>query len=609
MTLLTAAIGPHCRWLLLLCATCMATPANGALQAQSSAQQTVDLTLEEFVQRVVERNESVQARMLELEVNRRKARAEYGVFEPELFGAVSRESNRRENTTEQQQSQIGQNQFWERNNIYQGGIEALVPSGARVRLGYTLRDIQNSLQQGGFFTAPRTNGEYQTFFGLSVVQPLLKNAWYGGTMAAVRLAALSSDIAFQDYRRQLMLIVSTAEASYWNLYMAQEQVRFFEESVATAEKILGDNRARLEAGKGSELEMLEAEAGLALRRSRLSEAQQKRYEAANRVISLFSETVVANPAVIRAIDHPRVSDPQISYYEAWREAFESNPDYLIQRQKVLQESVRVGYARNQRLPELNLRGSYGLNGLGETPGQSWDDVQSQDFPSWSIGVEFRVPLVGGIKTAHELAAARLREKEAMILLREVETQIANALDTTIHKIRSARESVNSYETVARFTQNLLDSALARLDVGKIESRKVLEIETDVFEAKNSVVDAMVQFQRALLELELMQGAVLRGRSLELTQEELQARTAQLARRSRISDEQYARFIRDVQEEYYRKSPASRPIDTAGQATAREALYHQMGVWEATNIPPARVTSEIEDRLLETLRQQMNETQP
>src|SRR5206468_3835220 len=103
----------------------------------------------------------------------------------------------------------------------------------------------------------------------------------------VRLAALGSDIAFQDYRRQMMIIVSTAEASYWSLYLAQEQVRFFQESVATAEKILNDNRARVQAGKSSELEVLEAQAGLALRRSKLSEAEEKLYEAINKVLTLY----------------------------------------------------------------------------------------------------------------------------------------------------------------------------------------------------------------------------------------------------------------------------------------------------------------------------------
>ena len=45
-----------------------------------------------------------------------------------------------------------------------------------------------------------------------------------------------------------------------------------------------------------------------------------------------------------------------------------------QGKKVRQEELRVAYAKNQRLPQLDLKASYGLNGLGSTPGESWDDV-------------------------------------------------------------------------------------------------------------------------------------------------------------------------------------------------------------------------------------------
>src|SRR6266496_2204128 len=548
-----------------------------------------ELTLDVFLKRVLERNESLQAKMLEVEVNRRKALGEYGPFEPEVFGSVSREANRRQNTAEQQSSLSGAADFSERNNIYQGGLETLVPTGAKVRLGYTLRDLRNSLQgTTPVFGTPRggTNGEFQTFFGFSLTQPLLKNAWYPANLAGIRLAALASDVAFQEYRRQLMVVVSTAEASYWNLYMAQEQVRFFQDSVATAQKILNDNRERLQAGKSSELEVLQAEAALALRRSKLSDAEQKLYEASNRAISLYAETVIGTNRLVRAVDRPQIGGTNVVFFDAWKNACESNPDYLTQRKKALQESVRLAYAKNQRLPELDLKGSYGLNGLGETPASSWDDVGQGGFPSWSVGLEMRFPLAGGIKGRNELAAARLREKEALVSLQEIQSQIVNALDTALHKINSTRDSVHSYENVVSFNTNLLETALARLEVGKVESRKVLDIEADLFEARNSVVDALVQYQRALLEFDLVQGIILKKRDLELTQKELEAQTTRLLQNGRFTDQQYASVIRDVQLEYEKKSAPPRTTDTAAQAGARRALSEKMAEWPPTNRPPA-----------------------
>jgi outer membrane protein TolC len=206
----------------------------------------------------------------------------------------------------------------------------------------------------------------------------------------------------------------------------------------------------------------------------------------------------------------------------WQAAWQWNPDYQIQRFKVMQEANRLAYNRNQRLPELNVVGSYGFSGLGETPGDSWAAVETGDFPSWSVGLELRVPVAGGWKARHNLAAARLQYQAAELGLREIERQIANALDTALVKLRTARTSIEGYEGLVQYNRALLDSALARLEVGKLDSRRVLEIEADLFDARNRLLEARIQAQRAWLEVELVSGQLLLHRQLERDRQTLAA---------------------------------------------------------------------------------------
>ncbi len=537
--------------------------APAAMSANSGAKgQTMDagmvpltpseLSLSNLVQRVLERNETVQARALEFEINHRKFRAEYGVFEPTLYGSASEEVNNRQNNSEQAASQNGASVLHETNNLYEGGLESLIPTGARIRLGYTMSDLRNNIPPGLF--SPQTNGiqssQYQSFMGLTLTQPLLKDFGPKATMIGIRVAALSSKIAFQDYRKQLMTIISSAEATYWNLYLAQEQERFFQESIKTAEGILHDNRARLDAGKGSELEVLEAEAGLGVRQSKLEEAHQKTVEAVNRVLSLYAERApMGTNLAIRATDIP-VIGPELKNFSQMREdAFYLNPDLLTQEEKMEQDRLRLGYARNQRLPELNLKGSYGFNGYGLTPNDSMHFLEDADYKSWSFGLELRIPLLGGIKGRNELAAARLQLATSELAFRALQTEILNDMDSAWHKLQSARGIVESYQASVRYNKSLLDSALARLDAGKIESRKVFEIEADLFEAKNSVVDSLVRYQIAMLELQVIDGALLRGRNMDLTQDQLQLATQKFAKSYRIGDAQYQAAIKEMQRLY------------------------------------------------------------
>ena len=533
---------------------------------------TSDLTLNDLIRQVLQHNESIQQRILEMEIARRKHSAEKGIFEPEVVGSVDRVENFRE-TSSQEVGSLRVNQFKERNNIYNAGLEGLVPSGARVRLGYTLRDQFNNVNRNAALFGASSNGdftnqEYVAFMGVSATQPLLKNFGLTATLAGIRLAALASDIAFQEYRRQLMILISTAEASYWNLYMAQEQMLFFKESVGVAETLVKDNRTKVQAGKGSELEVLEAESGLALRRSKQSDARAKFFEAVNRLNALYAQTTAtASNALVVATDTPIVTDVPVSYFNSFVAATELNPDYLSQQKKIASENVRVAYAKNQRLPQLDLKASYGLNGLSDTHEDALADIERRSFPSFSVGVELRVPVTGGIKTRNELDAAKLRQKQALVGLKEIETQIGTALDTSMRKLRAAQDAIRNYETVVNYTKNLLDTQLARLDVGRVESRKVLETEADLFEARNSLVEAQVQYRRALLELELLEGTLLKSRNLDLTKRELESKTSLLLRHGAISDEQYDDFIQELQWQFQQKAA----LDPSTESRARQML--------------------------------------
>jgi outer membrane protein TolC len=524
--------------------------AAGAAAVPSGPERALGLT--EYLNLVVQNNESLQAKVLDVEIARRRARGAYGIFEPELAGGVMREYNKRENTAQEYAQSLNQSIFEERNVVYNAGLESLVPTGARVRLGYTLRDLQNNLQvaravnSGNFTNLP--DGEFQSFFGLTLTQPLLRNYGASATLAEIRIMALNSEIAYQEYRRQMMMVVSTAEASYWNLYLAQEQVRAFQESVTLSETVLSDAKARMDAGKGAELDVLEAQSALALRKSKLNEAAQKLNEAANQVAMLYGSapTQNTNYVAIRAADRPALLTNGISFFEAWRNTFDLNPDYLAQRQRCLLDGVRVAYANNQLLPQVDLKASYGLNGLGETPGESWDDIREADFRSWSVGVEVHIPLGGNIKARNERKAAQLSQRKSLIELKGIENQVANAAHTAVQKIRSREASVPDAEAVVTYVQTLLQTELERLRVGKVEARKALEVEASLLEAKNTLVETLVQYRRAWLEKELVEGSVLKNRGFDLTREDLKFGLKRMFRNGAMTQEEFDNTLRQLQ---------------------------------------------------------------
>ncbi|HWC60265.1 MAG TPA: TolC family protein [Verrucomicrobiae bacterium] len=519
---------------LLCCQNLHASPAT-------NANEVVELRLTDYLQKVLDHNDTIQARILEAEAGFRRERAEHGIFEPQWDSSITRVINKRTNNVQQAAEQSGQFFFSERNTIYDTGVEALLPLGGKVRIGYTLSDLVNNVNPlGGLLTTTNNHfiQQYQTFIGVTLTQPLLKNAGNDYTLAGIRMAALESDIAFQEYRRQLMLTISQAESAYWNLYYAQEQLRFFQESVSVAESVLDDSQEKVKAGQGADLDVLEAQSGLALRKTKQNEALQSYYDAMSQVRAFTGAMPTEQRRDLRAVDIPATTNEPPSYAANFHDAFDLNPDFLIQRKKVAQENLRLGVARNQLLPELDLKAAYGYNGLGRTPGDSWDLVEGQNFPSWTVGAQLTIPLAGNIKGRNQFAAARLTYQSAVADLNGIQTEVANALDASLQKVRSWRDSIQSYETVVHFNESLLKTQRERLKVGTIEPRKVFEVEADLLDSRQNLAQALVQLQRTMLQLQVVAGSLLKERGLDMNRYELRQKTLALLREHKLPTAEY-----------------------------------------------------------------------
>ncbi|MBL9140128.1 MAG: TolC family protein [Verrucomicrobiales bacterium] len=528
------------RWVSrLVWVTAILTRLSAPSWAQESDDGTLDLKLEELRQWVLERNENVHMRMLEVEISEKVYKAERGIFEPQVVGSVEHIDTDRPNNTQQQASLglFGPSTpvFLEENTLYNAGIEFLLPTGTRLRSGFTLRDLSNNLQYSGSGTNRTFTGpEYEIFVGATIVQPLLKNFGLGPTMAKIRLAALASEVAFQEYRRQLMLMLAQAESAYWELYLAQERARIAQDSVTLSGKILADNKARLEVGKAPELEVLQAEAGVSLRKARLNESRQRIFEVASRISNLYGRTPRQSPARPRASDEPVQLEYSANREDDILQAFASNPDFRMRQTQLEQEGIRVKYTRNQRLPQLDVRGSYGLNSLGRAVGEAWDDVDSQDYPAWSVAVEMRFPIGGGSKERNEHQAAKIAKERAQVAIREVETQVLNGIDSARRRLQLYAEDVQNYRSVSSFHERLLQTQLDRLAVGGIESVVVLETEEKLSEARTAVVEGLVLYRRSLLELELIRGTLLKARQIEVDRDQLRSATRKRLLQSNIS---------------------------------------------------------------------------
>lgn len=502
---------------------CAAAPAvqNAAVEPNASPPGTRGLALAEYMQAVVEYNETVQARLLAFLAARSQRLAENGTFEPTWVNTGEYVDRSRPNTVELERSLRSGGFFKERNERYGSALEMQTPLGTRLRLGANAGQLINNIQRTTFVDL---DAEYETQVGLVLEQPLLRGAGHNATLAALRIAARGSEMAYQEYRRQLMTVIADAELAYWQLYYAQQEVRLSAESVGLADTLVRDTRTTLEAGRGSQLDVLEAEAGLALRRSRQTLSQQRRVEALNRLVAFLGTG--GTTTGVEAVDAPGLQPVTIAAEAGLQTALAMNPDLLRVHAQVGQEAIRAGYAKNQRLPQLDFKTSWGANGLGFDWTSAWRDVQKRNFPAWTVGLELRLPIFGNVRGRNEHRAAQLRLRQAQRMESEVTTQLRAGIDSAAKRVDAAFTAARSYEAVVAFRTNLLNTRLQSRDVGRLDSRSVLEAEQELFAARLDQLQSSIEYQRALLDLQVVSGTLLQTRGVEISFADLEQRTNQ-----------------------------------------------------------------------------------
>jgi outer membrane protein TolC len=229
-------------------------------------------------------------------------------------------------------------------------------------------------------------------------------------------------------------------------------------------------------------------------------------------------------------DAPAAADPEAERASSVQWALRAQPDYMMRREQLRLDGLLLGYRKSQALPDLVLKGSYGLRGLGDTAEESLEKLQSGRYPTWSLGLEMRSPFLLGVRERNELEAARLKKRLAEVRLAALEYEMCRGIEAMLGRVGTLRARIESLRRVAAVKRRLLDVELARLEAGTSDMHQVYEAEEELSESQRDVLQAIVRFRGALLDLAVTRGSVLLDQGLERLEGEQVVLSDELIRR-------------------------------------------------------------------------------
>jgi outer membrane protein len=383
------------------------------------------------------------------------------------------------------------------------GVEVPLSTGGKV----TFDAVDARTMSNAQFT--QFNPSYGPNSSVSISQPLLQNAGQWVNTYSIRIASYDRQTVDAQTKLDLITVLASLDRVYWRLYAARRELQVRQQQHDLAQAQLDQVRRLVGAGQRAEVEIIRAEAGVAQQLGAIITAENNlrdRERDLKRVMSKPGLSMQSPTAVIPT------TEPDPVFYKIDRPllvktALSERMELLQLQLQLLEKANTVDYMRNQTLPVASLAYTYNVNGLGATRTDAWDMVLGTDYSDHRLSLQARIPI------GNEGAKSRLRQaiydRRATLATEasrkaSIEYDVlaaADKIDANWQALLAARQS-----TILQ--GRLHDAEKRQFELGMRTSTDVLNAQTSFADAQSSEINALTEYQIALVDLSYATGTIL-----------------------------------------------------------------------------------------------------
>lgn len=404
---------------------------------------------------------------------------------------------------------------------------ALQPSTTRTTidaaLGWRQRVITGGLFDLAFHPAQYvTSGSslfpdrlYTAEFAASYRQPLLRGAWSDYNLAGVRSAGFAYAAARNDLEGTVQATLQSIVVAYWELGFARENFRVVLSALTVAREQLRITEERIRVSDLAPRDRIADEAEVARRQEEVITAEnaiRAREDDLRRLLfgpedKTFWETNLrpVSPIAIEPVDQARDYEPLVAV------ALANRPDLQVQIGNVALAEVGLLEAERNSLPSLDLVTTWSSDGARDEFRNAWTDASEVQFPDWSVGLEFAIPLGNHAAKAKEQKASLELERQRR-LLHAQELEITKEVREAVRNLNSLAQSIKASSESLRLAQSNLETEQVKLRVGASTAFEVQRRNQDLQEARSRHLRNQLDYRVAESRLLFVQGILNAPRS-------------------------------------------------------------------------------------------------
>ncbi|MFN3408711.1 MAG: TolC family protein [Limisphaerales bacterium] len=400
-----------------------------------------------------------------------------------------------------------------------GSLGGLTPWG----MSYRLRTSANEQYGRSFTFDTNINAIVANPFdstagsvGIELTQPLLKNLWIDSTRLNIAVAKNRLQQSELGFKARLLDVVTRVELAYYDLEFAHASVQVQQKGLELAERLLEENRKRVEVGALAPLDEKQSEAEVAARQADLIAAQRNLGVLENALKQLIGDDFAAwNGQALVPAGALSAERRLLNLQESWERGLTSRPDLLQTRLELERQGIQLKYDRNQIYPQLDLVASFGYNGSGVEFGDAYREMRERDRPYHSYGAVLSIPLGNG-SARNRFKATRAGREQTLLELKKIEQDVMIAIDNAIKLAQANWERIQATRKATEFAEAALAAEQKKLENGKSTSFVVLQLQRNLTAARSDEISALVQYKRALAQLDQAEASTLERRKIDVT---------------------------------------------------------------------------------------------
>lgn len=325
--------------------------------------------------------------------------------------------------------------------------------------------------------------------GLNATQVLFAG---GGVRAGIRFAQRAREAAELGLAEQRADLALQVTGAYYQALLSQELETIAAAALEQADRFLADQRLRLEAGRASELDVLQAQVARdnlepqlvrARNGARLAQLNLKRLVNLPLERPIRLETPLAVPSASELAD--------TTLAPALRQAQQAA--LAAAEQQVAMRRQQVAIARSAFWPSVALQSSYSRQ---VSPAGMFDFGTAIPQNSWNVSLGVQIPVFQGLSRVADLDAAQLALEQSQLRLAQLRELVRLRYEQARGEKEEARSAIAARQRTVTTAERVYELVVLRFERGLATQLEVSEARLDLLEARTNLAQAIADFYTA-----------------------------------------------------------------------------------------------------------------